>query len=111
VIIVESGGDNLGGGRSVRSSRILRSTSSTVAAGDKIPRKGWNPGSSQSGLASSSIKSILHRMSAASLEVMERDAPKKCAGERPFVFTNLKNRPRGSTPWCNSFCAKGMLAL
>ena len=59
-----------------------------VAAGDKIPRKG-GPGVTRSDLLVINKIDLAPHVGA-SLDVMERDA-KKMRGERPFVFTNLKD--------------------
>jgi urease accessory protein len=59
-----------------------------VAAGDKIPRKG-GPGITKSDLLVIN-KIDLAPYVGADLGVMERDAL-KMRGDRPFVFTNLKN--------------------
>jgi urease accessory protein len=58
-----------------------------VAAGDKIPRKG-GPGIIKSDLLVIN-KIDLAPYVGASLEVMAQDA-RRMRGERPFVFTNLK---------------------
>ncbi len=58
-----------------------------VSAGDKIPRKG-GPGITRSDLLVIN-KIDLAPLVGASLEVMDRDA-RKMRGERPFLFTNLK---------------------
>src|SRR5206468_8614911 len=59
-----------------------------VSGGDKIPRKG-GPGVTRSDLLVIN-KIDLATLVGADLEVMARDA-KIMRGERPFVFTNLKN--------------------
>ena len=59
-----------------------------VAAGDKIPRKG-GPGITRSDLLVIN-KIDLAPYVGADLSVMERDA-KRMRGERPFLFTNLKD--------------------
>ena len=59
-----------------------------VAGGDKIPRKG-GPGITRSDLLVIN-KIDLAPYVGASLEVMDRDARKK-RGDRPFLFTNLKD--------------------
>ena len=59
-----------------------------VAAGDKIPRKG-GPGITRSDLLVIN-KIDLAPYVGADLLVMERDA-KRMRGERPFLFTNLKD--------------------
>ena len=58
-----------------------------VAAGDKIPRKG-GPGITRSDLLIIN-KIDLAPLVGADLDVMDRDA-RKMRGERPFLFTNLK---------------------
>ena len=58
-----------------------------VAGGDKVPRKG-GPGITRSDLLIIN-KIDLAPYVGASLEVMDRDA-KKMRGDKPFVFTNLK---------------------
>jgi len=86
LIFVESGGDNLA---ATFSPELVDLTLYVidVAAGDKIPRKG-GPGITKSDLLVIN-KIDLAPYVGASLEIMERDA-KKMRGERPFVFTNLK---------------------
>ena len=87
MIIIESGGDNLAATFSPELSDLTLYVID-VAAGDKIPRKG-GPGITKSDLLVIN-KIDLAPMVGASLEVMDRDA-KKMRGERPFVFSNLKN--------------------
>ena len=58
-----------------------------VQGGDKIPRKG-GPGISQSDLLVIN-KIDLAPLVGADLSVMDRDA-RKMRGQRPFIFTNLK---------------------
>ena len=87
LIIIESGGDNLAATFSPELSDLTLYVID-VAAGDKIPRKG-GPGITKSDLLVIN-KIDLAPMVGASLEVMDRDA-KKMRGERPFVFSNLKN--------------------
>ena len=87
LVIVESGGDNLAATFSPELSELTIYVID-VAAGDKIPRKG-GPGITKSDLLIIN-KTDLAPHVGASLEVMERDA-KKMRGDRPFVFTNLKN--------------------
>ena len=88
IIFVESGGDNLA---ATFSPELVDLTIYVidVAGGDKIPRKG-GPGITKSDLLVIN-KIDLAPYVGASLEVMERDA-KQQRGERPFVFTNLKER-------------------
>lgn len=87
VVIVESGGDNLSATFSPELSDLTIYVIS-VAAGDKIPRKG-GPGVTKSDLLVIN-KTDLAPHVGASLEVMDRDA-KRMRGDRPFVFTNLKS--------------------
>jgi len=87
LVIVESGGDNLAATFSPELSDLTMYVID-VAAGDKIPRKG-GPGITKSDLLVINKIDLAPHVGA-SLEVMERDA-KKMRGERPFVFTNLKN--------------------
>ena len=86
VIFVESGGDNLAATFSPELSDLTLYVID-VAAGDKIPRKG-GPGITKSDLLVIN-KIDLAPLVGASLQVMERDAS-RMRGERPFVFTNLK---------------------
>jgi urease accessory protein len=87
-IFVESGGDNLS---ATFSPELVDLTIYVidVAAGDKIPRKG-GPGITRSDLLVIN-KVDLAPMVGASLDVMRRDTL-KMRGERPFVFTNIKER-------------------
>src|ERR671925_808765 len=87
LILVESGGDNLSATFSPELADLTLYVID-VAAGDKIPRKG-GPGITRSDLLIIN-KIDLAPQVGASLEVMERDACKQ-RGQRPFVFTNLKN--------------------
>ena len=87
MIFVESGGDNLSATFSPELSDLTIYVID-VAAGDKIPRKG-GPGITRSDLLVIN-KIDLAPYVGASLEVMDRDA-KKMRGERPFIFSNLKN--------------------
>lgn len=87
ILFIESGGDNLA---ATFSPELVDATIYVidVAEGDKIPRKG-GPGITTSGLLIIN-KIDLAPYVGASLEVMDRDA-KRVRGERPFVFTNLKD--------------------
>ena len=88
LIVIESGGDNL----SATFSPELVDASVfviDVAGGDKVPRKG-GPGTSRSDLLVIN-KIDLAPLVGASLEVMARDA-KVQRGERPTLFTNLRDR-------------------
>jgi len=87
LVIVESGGDNLAATFSPELSDLTIYVID-VAAGDKIPRKG-GPGITKSDLLIINKIDLAPHVGA-SLGVMERDA-KKMRGNRPFVFTNLKN--------------------
>jgi len=87
VVLVESGGDNLAATFSPELADFTIYVID-VAAGDKIPRKG-GPGITRSDLLVIN-KIDLAPMVGASLEVMDRDA-RKMRGQRPFVFTNMKN--------------------
>jgi urease accessory protein len=86
LILIESGGDNLAATFSPELADITIYVID-VAAGDKIPRKG-GPGICRSDLLVIN-KIDLAPMVGASLEVMDRDA-RRMRGERPFLFTNLK---------------------
>jgi len=87
MVFIESGGDNLAAAFSPELVDISLYVID-VAAGDKIPRKG-GPGIIRSNLLVIN-KIDLAPYVGASLEVMERDA-RKMRGERPFLFTNLKD--------------------
>jgi len=87
LILVESGGDNLAASFSPELVDVWIYVID-VAAGDKIPRKG-GPGNTRSDLLVIN-KIDLAPYVGASLEVMDRDA-RKMRGERPFLFTNLKD--------------------
>src|SRR5438105_11082608 len=87
LIFVESGGDNLAAAFSPELVDVSIYVID-VAAGDKIPRKG-GPGIIRSDLLVIN-KIDLAPYVGASLEVMDRDARKK-RGDRPFLFTNLKD--------------------
>ena len=86
LIFIESGGDNLAATFSPELADITLYVID-VAAGDKIPRKG-GPGITRSDLLIIN-KIDLAPLVGASLEVMDRDA-RKMRGERPFLFTLLK---------------------
>ncbi|MCA8930334.1 MAG: urease accessory protein UreG [Alphaproteobacteria bacterium] len=85
--LIESGGDNLAATFSPELADITLYVID-VAAGEKIPRKG-GPGITRSDLLIIN-KTDLAPLVGASLEVMDRDA-RRMRGERPFVFTNLKD--------------------
>ncbi|WP_119418568.1 urease accessory protein UreG [Desertibaculum subflavum] len=86
LIFVESGGDNLAATFSPELADLTVYVID-VSAGDKIPRKG-GPGITRSDLLVIN-KIDLAPLVGASLEVMDRDA-RKMRGQRPFLFTNLK---------------------
>ena len=86
MVVIESGGDNLAATFSPELADLTIYVID-VAAGDKIPRKG-GPGITRSDLLVIN-KIDLAPMVGASLEVMDRDA-RKMRGERPFVFTNVR---------------------
>lgn len=86
IVFVESGGDNLAATFSPELSDLTLYVID-VSAGEKIPRKG-GPGITKSDLLVIN-KTDLAPLIGASLEVMDRDS-KRMRGERPFVFTNLK---------------------
>jgi urease accessory protein len=87
LVLIESGGDNLAATFSPELADLMIYVID-VAAGDKIPRKG-GPGITKSDLLVIN-KIDLAPYVGADLAVMERDA-KKMRGERPFLFTNLKD--------------------
>ena len=87
LVIVESGGDNLAATFSPELSDLTIYVID-VAAGDKIPRKG-GPGITKSDLLVINKIDLAPHVGA-SLDIMERDS-KKMRGEKPFLFTNLKN--------------------
>lgn len=88
ILFVESGGDNLA---ATFSPELVDITIYVidVAGGDKIPRKG-GPGITKSDLLVIN-KIDLAPYVGADLAVMERDSL-KMRGEKPFVFTNLKQQ-------------------
>ncbi len=87
MVIIESGGDNLSATFSPELSDLTLYVID-VSAGDKLPRKG-GPGITQSDLLIIN-KIDLAEYVGASLEVMDRDT-KIQRGDKPYVFTNLKN--------------------
>ena len=86
LVFVESGGDNLSATFSPELADLTLYVID-VSEGDKIPRKG-GPGITRSDLLIIN-KIDLAPYVGASLAVMERDS-KRMRGERPFVFTNLR---------------------
>ncbi len=89
VIFIESGGDNLSATFSPELSDLTLYVID-VAGGEKVPRKG-GPGITKSDLLIINKIDLAPHVGA-SLEVMERDA-RKMRGERPFLFTNLREEP------------------
>jgi len=87
LVIIESGGDNLAATFSPELADITIYVID-VSAGDKIPRKG-GPGITKSDLLVIN-KIDLAPLVGADLGIMDRDA-RKMRGERPFVFSNLKD--------------------
>ena len=86
LVFIESGGDNLAATFSPELADITLYVID-VAAGDKIPRKG-GPGITRSHLLIIN-KIDLAPLVGADLAIRDRDA-RKMRGERPFLFTNLK---------------------
>ena len=87
ILFIESGGDNIA---ATFSPELVDAAIYVidVAEGEKMPRKG-GPGITRSALLVIN-KIDLAPYVGASLEVMDRDT-KRVRGERPYVFTNLKN--------------------
>jgi urease accessory protein len=85
--LIESGGDNLAATFSPDLADVTLYVID-VAGGDKIPRKG-GPGITRSDLLVINKIDLAPHVGA-SLEVMDRDA-RKMRGDRPFLFTNLKD--------------------
>ena len=104
VVFVESGGDNLSATFSPELSDLTIYVID-VSAGDKIPRKG-GPGITKSDLLIIN-KIDLAPLVGASLDVMDVDA-RRMRGERPFVFSNLK-QAQGLDDIINFIVAEGML--
>lgn len=105
-VVIESGGDNLSATFSPELSDLTIYVID-VAAGDKIPRKG-GPGITKSDLLIIN-KTDLAPMVGASLEVMDNDT-KRMRGEKPYVFTNLKDGENVDTV-INFIIDKGMLRV
>ena len=87
LMFIESGGDNLS---ATFSPELVEATIFVidVAEGDKIPRKG-GPGITRSDLLVINKIDLAPHVGA-DLDVMERDS-KKMRGDRPFVFTNIRD--------------------
>jgi urease accessory protein len=88
LVFIESGGDNLSATFSPELSDLTLYVID-VAGGDKVPRKG-GPGITKSDLLIINKIDLAPHVGA-SLDVMDRDA-RKMRGERPFVFTNLREQ-------------------
>lgn len=86
VVFIESGGDNLAATFSPELADITIYVID-VSAGDKIPRKG-GPGITRSDLLVIN-KTDLAPLVGADLGIMDRDS-RKMRGDKPFLFTNLK---------------------
>ena len=86
VVFIESGGDKLAATFSPELADITIYVID-VSAGDKIPRKG-GPGITRSDLLVIN-KTDLAPLVGADLGIMDRDS-KKMRGDKPFLFTNLK---------------------
>ncbi|MCX6048699.1 MAG: urease accessory protein UreG, partial [Chloroflexi bacterium] len=87
LVLIESGGDNIAAAFSPELVDVWIYVLD-VAAGDKMPRKG-GPGITRSDLLVIN-KIDLAPYVGASLEMMDRDT-KKVRGDKPFVFSNLKD--------------------
>ncbi|MCV0367885.1 urease accessory protein UreG [Filomicrobium sp.] len=87
IVLIESGGDNLAATFSPELADLTIYVID-VAQGEKIPRKG-GPGITRSDLLVINKIDLAPHVGA-DLEVMDRDA-KKQRGERPFVFTNIRD--------------------
>jgi urease accessory protein len=105
LVFVESGGDNLSATFSPELADLAIYVID-VAEGEKIPRKG-GPGITRSDLLVIN-KIDLAPYVGASLEVMEQDS-KRMRGERPFVFTNLREG-QGVDEVVSFIVREGMLA-
>ena len=86
LVLIESGGDNLAATFSPELADLTIYVID-VSAGDKIPRKG-GPGITRSDLLVIN-KIDLAPLVGADLGVMDRDS-RRMRGQRPFLFTNLK---------------------
>lgn len=106
VIFIESGGDNLSATFSPELADLTIYVID-VAEGEKIPRKG-GPGITRSDLLVIN-KIDLAPYVGASLAVMETDS-KRMRGERPFVFSNLKEK-QGLSAIIDFIIERGMLNL
>ncbi|MFZ1387221.1 MAG: urease accessory protein UreG [Thiolinea sp.] len=106
LIFIESGGDNLSATFSPELADLTIYVID-VAEGEKIPRKG-GPGITRSDLLVIN-KIDLAPYVGASLAVMETDS-KRMRGERPFVFSNLKEK-QGLQTIIDFIVDRGMLFM
>ena len=106
MVMIESGGDNLAATFSPELSDLTLYVID-VSAGDKIPRKG-GPGITKSDLLIINKTDLAHLVGA-DLEVMDRDS-KSMRGDKPFLFTNLKNR-EGLSEVVDFIVSEGMLGV
>ncbi len=86
LVLIESGGDNLAATFSPELADLTIYVID-VSGGEKIPRKG-GPGITRSDLLVINKIDLAPHVGA-SLAIMERDA-KRMRGDRPFVFTNMR---------------------
>lgn len=106
IVFIESGGDNLSATFSPELADLAIYVID-VAEGEKIPRKG-GPGITRSDLLVIN-KIDLAPYVDASLDVMESDT-KRMRNEKPYVFTNIKERS-GVDTIVEFICKEGLLQL
>lgn len=106
IVFIESGGDNLSATFSPELADLAIYVID-VAEGEKIPRKG-GPGITRSDLLVIN-KIDLAPYVGASLEVMESDT-KRMRNEKPYVFTNIKERS-GVDTIVEFICKEGLLQV
>ena len=105
VLFIESGGDNLAATFSPELADLTIYVID-VSAGDKIPRKG-GPGITRSDMLVIN-KIDLAPLVGADLSVMDRDS-RRMRGQRPFIFTNLKEN-KGVTDIADFILQQGGIA-